>query len=70
MNIVAILLRVWIIVVWVKMLFIWAWDVNSAPFVSGIWFILTWLYFACLSIFGPKAMLCPLLNKCGSHCKK
>jgi len=64
-------LRVLIVVVWFKMMVLGNWDYNTAPFVSGLWFVLIWLYFAIQSIAWPKSTLCPLFHGCGSKwCKK
>lgn len=66
----AMALRVLIIIVWVKMLYISGWKADTAPFCSGIWFILIWIYLALQAIAWPKAILCPLFHKGEWCCKK
>lgn len=60
----AMLLRVLIIVVWFKMMSISGWTPQTAPFCSGIGFVLIGLYLALQSFVWPKALLCPLGKKC------
>ncbi len=60
----AMVLRVLIILVWFRMLFISGWTPNTAPFCSGVGFILIGLYLAIQAAIWPKAILCPLFSKC------
>ncbi|MDQ7008798.1 MAG: hypothetical protein Q9M94_00725 [Candidatus Gracilibacteria bacterium] len=60
----AMVLRVLIILVGFKMMSISGWTPQTAPFCSGIGFILIGLYLAIQAAIGPKAMLCPLFSKC------
>jgi len=60
----AMLLRVLIFVAWFKMMSLSGWTPNTAPFCSGIGFVLIGLYFALQSFVWPKALLCPLGKKC------
>ena len=72
MRILAMILRVLLVVVWIKMMSISAWTPDTAPFCSWIGFILVAAYLALLSIAGPKKMLCPLFHGCKGEptCKK
>ncbi len=60
----AIILRILIVVVWIKMMALWNWTPQTAPFCSGIGFILIGLYLALQAMIWPKAMLCPFTAKC------
>jgi len=60
----AMVLRVVIILIGFKMLSISGWTPNTAPYCSGIWFILVGVYFAIQAFVWPKALLCPLGKKC------
>lgn len=64
MRIIAILLRILIIAVWIKMMSLSWWTPDTAPFCSWVWFIALGLYLALQAIKGPKAMLCPLFHGC------
>ncbi len=72
MRIIAMILRVLLVLVWIKMMSISGWTPDTAPFCSGVGFILAAVYFALLSIAGPKKMLCPLFHGCKWEptCKK
>lgn len=72
MWIVAMILRIGLIIVSIKMMSLSDWSFNAAPFINGIWFIIITIYFALLSIVWPKKMLCPLFNsvKKDDCCKK
>ena len=67
---VAMILRILIILVWIQMMNLSGWTPNTPPFCSGVGFILIWVYFALLSIVGPKKMLCPIKNCVSDTCKK
>jgi predicted tellurium resistance membrane protein TerC len=60
----AIILRILIIAVWIKMMALWNWTPNTPPFCSGIGFILIWIYLTLQALIWPKAMLCPFTQKC------
>lgn len=60
----AMVLRVLIVLIWFKMLSISGWTPATAPFCSGIGFILIGLYLALQAAVWPKAILCPLFSKC------
>lgn len=71
MKIIAMILRVLVIVVWFKMMSLSWWEINTAPFVSGIGFIALGLYLILQAIKWPKALLCPIFHGCGPEkCKK
>ena len=71
MKIIAIVLRVLIIIVWIKMILLGNGSFDNPPFVSGIWFVLTGLYLVLQAIVWPKSMLCPIFHWCGKEsCKK
>lgn len=67
MKIVAMILRILIILVWIKMMALGNWTPDTPPFCSGVGFILIWIYFTLMATVGPKALLCPL-KKCDSEC--
>ena len=60
----AIVLRVLIVIIWFKMLALSGWDANTAPFCSGIGFIVVGLYLGLQAMIWPKALLCPFTAKC------
>jgi hypothetical protein len=63
----AMVLRVLIVLVGFKLMSMgWAegWTPQTAPFCSGIGFILVGLYLSLQAMFWPKALLCPLGAKC------
>lgn len=60
----AIILRILIVIVWIKMMMLWKWTPDTAPFCSGIGFVLVGLYFTLQAMIWPKAMLCPFTAKC------
>ena len=60
----AMALRVLIVLVWFQMLSLSGWELNTAPFCSGIGFIIVGLYLALQAMVWPKALLCPLGAKC------
>jgi len=62
----AMVLRVLIVLVGFKMMSISGWTPQTAPFCSGIGFILIGLYLALQAFVWPKALLCPL----GMNCRK
>ena len=72
MRIIAIILRVLIIGIWVKLLALSGWTPNTAPFCSGIAFISVGIYFAIQAVKWPKATLCPIIYGCKGepNCKK
>jgi len=67
----AMVLRVLIILMWFHLMSIWLWTPGTAPFCSGVGFILIWVYLSLQSAVWPKALLCPLFHKCKSgSCEK
>ena len=63
----AIVLRIAIILVGFKMMSMGGtngWEANTAPFCSGIGFIVVGLYLTLQAMAWPKALLCPFTAKC------
>jgi hypothetical protein len=66
----AVALRVLIILVWFKMMYLWNWEPNTVPFCSWIGFIVVWVYFTLLAVVWPKALLCPFKKCDWKKCEK
>jgi len=65
MKYIAIVIRILIIVVWIKLMSLSGWKPLTPPFCSWLWFILIWLYLVLQALFGPRAMTCPFIQlKC------
>jgi len=60
----AIILRILIIVIGFKMMSLGNWEPNTAPYCSGVGFVLIGLYLGLQAMIWPKAMLCPFTKKC------
>jgi hypothetical protein len=58
----AIVLRILIIAIWIKMMALWNWTPNTPPFCSGIGFILIGVYLSLQALFWPRALICPFIQ--------
>ncbi len=58
----AILLRLLIILIWIKILIISKANFWTVDFCTWVGFIVVWLYLSLQALFWPRALICPFIQ--------
>ena len=70
MKYLALVLRVILVLIWVRIFVLNGFSAWSIETCTALWFIVTGAYLAIQAIVWPKALLCPFWKSCkGSSCK-
>ena len=64
MKYLALVLRIVLVLIWVRILVLNGFTPWSIETCTAVWFIVTWAYLALQAIVWPKALLCPFGESC------